>query len=150
MKKEIHPEWYPEALVKVNGEPVMTVGSTVPEINVEIWSGTHPFFTGQQRLVDTEGQVDRFMRRLQKRAEIVESQTEEEEEVSDPTTDDLVVIGLTSRAEKALINEGFETVGDVLARFQEDGDDGLLAIMGVGQKALIDIKKYLRANDLIE
>ena len=150
MKKEIHPEWYPEALVKVNGEPVMTVGSTSPEINVEIWSGTHPFFTGQQRLLDTEGQVDRFMRRLQKRAEIIESRAPEVEETVDPTDDDLVVIGLTSRAEKALVTDGLETVGDVLTRFQEDGDDGLLAITGVGQKALIDIKKYLRANDLIE
>jgi large subunit ribosomal protein L31 len=41
----------------------MTVGSTQPEINVEIWSGNHPFYTGTQKIIDTEGRVDRFMRK---------------------------------------------------------------------------------------
>ena len=67
MKEGIHPKWYPDAKVMVEGEVVMTVGSTQPELRVEIWSGTHPFYTGTQRLVDTEGQVDRFMKRLQRK-----------------------------------------------------------------------------------
>ena len=46
MKEGIHPKWYPNAKVIVEGEEVMTVGSTLPEISVEIWSGTHPFYTG--------------------------------------------------------------------------------------------------------
>jgi len=62
-KPGIHPEWYPEAKVICNGEEVMTVGSTKPEINVEIWSGNHPFYTGTQKIVDTEGRVERFMRK---------------------------------------------------------------------------------------
>ncbi|HMT20213.1 MAG TPA: 50S ribosomal protein L31, partial [Promineifilum sp.] len=70
MKESLHPKWYPNAKVIVEGEEVMTVGATKPEISVEVWSGTHPFYTGTQRLMDTEGQVDRFMRRLQKREEI--------------------------------------------------------------------------------
>ena len=70
MKKDIHPKWYPDAVVTVNGEEIMRVGATQPELRVEIWSGTHPFYTGQQRLLDTEGQVDRFMRRLQRREQI--------------------------------------------------------------------------------
>jgi large subunit ribosomal protein L31 len=70
MKKDTHPKWYPDAKVFVDGKQVMTIGSTMPEIRVEIWSGTHPFYTGTQRLVDTEGQVDRFMRRLQKREQL--------------------------------------------------------------------------------
>lgn len=41
----------------------MTVGSTQPEISVEIWSGNHPFYTGTQKIIDTEGRVDRFMRK---------------------------------------------------------------------------------------
>lgn len=41
----------------------MTVGSTKPEIHVEVWSGNHPFFTGTQKLIDTEGRVDRFRRK---------------------------------------------------------------------------------------
>ncbi|MGB0562156.1 MAG: 50S ribosomal protein L31, partial [Spirulinaceae cyanobacterium] len=35
-----------------------------PEINVEIWSGNHPFYTGTQKIIDTEGRVERFMRKF--------------------------------------------------------------------------------------
>ena len=79
MKKDLHPKWYPDAKVMHEGEVIMIVGSTRPEISVDIWSGNHPFYTGQQRLVDTEGQVERFMKRLQRREEIrteVEEQTD--------------------------------------------------------------------------
>ena len=62
-KPEIHPTWYPEAKVICNGEVVMTTGSTQPEIQVDVWSGNHPFFTGTQKILDTEGRVDRFMRK---------------------------------------------------------------------------------------
>ncbi|MEO0373598.1 MAG: 50S ribosomal protein L31 [Cyanobacteria bacterium P01_A01_bin.17] len=62
-KSEIHPEWYPEAKVYCDGEVVMTVGSTKPELNVDIWSGNHPFYTGTQKIIDTEGRVERFMRK---------------------------------------------------------------------------------------
>jgi len=67
MKKGIHPEWHPDAKVYCNGELIMTVGATQPQLNVEVWSGTHPFYTGQQRIVDTEGQVERFVKRLERR-----------------------------------------------------------------------------------
>ena len=62
-KADIHPTWYPEAKVICNGEVVMTVGSTQPEIHVEVWSGNHPFYTGTQKIIDTEGRVERFMRK---------------------------------------------------------------------------------------
>ncbi|WP_036900611.1 MULTISPECIES: 50S ribosomal protein L31 [Prochlorococcus] len=62
-KENIHPTWYPEAKVICNGEVVMTTGSTQPEIHVDVWSGNHPFFTGTQKILDTEGRVDRFMRK---------------------------------------------------------------------------------------
>ena len=62
-KPDIHPKWYPEAKVICNGEVVMTTGSTQPEIHVDVWSGNHPFFTGTQKILDTEGRVDRFMRK---------------------------------------------------------------------------------------
>ena len=62
-KPEIHPKWYPEAKVICNGEVVMTTGSTQPELNVDVWSGNHPFFTGTQKILDTEGRVDRFMKK---------------------------------------------------------------------------------------
>ena len=62
-KPDIHPTWYPDAKVICNGEVVMTTGSTQPEINVDVWSVNHPFFTGTQKILDTEGRVDRFMRK---------------------------------------------------------------------------------------
>tara|TARA_Y100001968_G_scaffold216436_1_gene199168 strand:+ start:5490 stop:5780 length:291 start_codon:yes stop_codon:yes gene_type:complete len=62
-KSEIHPKWYPEAKVICNGEVVMTTGSTQEELHVDVWSGNHPFFTGNQKILDTEGRVDRFMRK---------------------------------------------------------------------------------------
>lgn len=73
MKKDIHPKWYPDAKVYCNGELVATVGSTLPELHVEVWSGTHPFYTGQQRIVDTEGQVERFVKRLERRENLTPS-----------------------------------------------------------------------------
>jgi large subunit ribosomal protein L31 len=41
----------------------MTVGSTQPELRVDVWSGNHPFYTGTQKLIDTEGRVDRFLKK---------------------------------------------------------------------------------------
>ncbi|MCO5182782.1 MAG: hypothetical protein M9928_01400 [Anaerolineae bacterium] len=58
-------------------------------------------------------------------------------------------MSLSPRATNALIEAGHTTVGDVLALFNES-EDLLLAIQGVGQRALIDIKRYLRAEGLIE
>jgi large subunit ribosomal protein L31 len=62
-KPDIHPKWYPEAKVYCNGEVVMTVGSTQPELRVDVWSGNHPFYTGTQKIIDTEGRVDRFLKK---------------------------------------------------------------------------------------
>lgn len=147
MKKDIHPTWYPNAKVLVEGEEVMTIGATIPEIRVEIWSGTHPFYTGQQRLIDTEGQVDRFLRRLQKR-DSMKKQVETAQEKSKPVNLSVEAIGLGTRAEKALEEAGITTIGDIVALL-EQGDDALLALPGIGQKALIDIKRFLRAEELI-
>ena len=148
MKEGIHPQWYPDAKVIVEGEVVMTVGSTQPELRVEIWSGTHPFYTGTQRLVDTEGQVDRFMKRLQRREELQASQEKNEDKRS-PMNLSIENMSLGTRAENALQAAEVTTVQDVMDRF-EKGEDALLAISGIGQKALIDIKRFLRAEGLIE
>ncbi len=66
MKKEIHPNYYREAKVKCACGNSFTVGSTVPEINVEICSKCHPFYTGRDKIIDTAGRVERFKKRLQK------------------------------------------------------------------------------------
>ena len=62
-RPNIHPTWYPEAKVICNGQVVATVGSTKPELQVDLWSGNHPFYTGTQKIIDTEGRVERFMRK---------------------------------------------------------------------------------------
>lgn len=64
MKKAIHPVWYNDAKVTCVCGNTFTTGSTQPVIRVEICSNCHPFFTGQQKLVDTQGQVDKFTRRI--------------------------------------------------------------------------------------
>lgn len=148
MKEGIHPTWYPAAPVVVDGEQVMTVGGTQPEIRVEIWSGTHPFYTGTQRLLDTEGQVDRFMKRLQRRQEIQEDITKKQEQAA-PVNLAVEEMDLGARAHKALLAAEVATVNDI-KELLEKGEDALLAISGIGQKTLIDIKRYLRGEGLIE
>ena len=73
MKTKIHPRYYPEARVICACGNSYTVGSTAPELKVDICSQCHPFYTGEQRIVDTAGQVDRFMKRLERTADTVET-----------------------------------------------------------------------------
>jgi large subunit ribosomal protein L31 len=73
VKEKIHPVWYPEARVHCACGATFTTGSTKPEIAVEICSACHPLFTGQQKLVDTAGRVDKF----QQRAAIAKRKQEE-------------------------------------------------------------------------
>ena len=64
MKAGIHPEYYAEATVICSCGHSYVTGATKPELRVEICSNCHPFFTGEQRIVDTEGRVERLMRRF--------------------------------------------------------------------------------------
>jgi large subunit ribosomal protein L31 len=70
MRKGIHPEYYPDAKLICSCGNTFTVGSTQKVIRTDVCSACHPFFTGEQRLVDTGGQVERFIRRLEKSEEI--------------------------------------------------------------------------------
>lgn len=66
MKANIHPQWFPEAQFTCRScNTVYVVGAAVASLNTEICANCHPFFTGEQRIVDTAGQVERFMRRLE-------------------------------------------------------------------------------------
>ena len=60
MKSKIHPKYYPEARVVCACGNTWTTGATKEELRTDICSNCHPFFTGQQRIVDTGGQVERF------------------------------------------------------------------------------------------
>jgi large subunit ribosomal protein L31 len=64
VKPEIHPNYYPNAVVTCACGNTFTTGSTKPQLHVEICSNCHPFYTGQQRILDTAGQVERFRRRF--------------------------------------------------------------------------------------
>jgi large subunit ribosomal protein L31 len=63
VKSKIHPKWHPEARVHCACGNTFTTGSTLSEIAVEICAACHPLFTGQQKLVDTAGRVDKFNQR---------------------------------------------------------------------------------------
>ena len=66
MKKGIHPKYYPNAKVICACGNVFIVGATKEVIHTDVCSACHPFFTGEQRIVDTGGRVERFKRRLEK------------------------------------------------------------------------------------
>ncbi|MBI5878495.1 MAG: 50S ribosomal protein L31 [Chloroflexi bacterium] len=70
MRPDIHPKYYPEARIVCACGKAWTTGATQPEIRVDVCFNCHPFYTGEQRIVDTAGRVDRFRMRLaQKREE---------------------------------------------------------------------------------
>ena len=60
MKKGIHPEYKETRVICACGNTFVTRSTRFPEIKVEICSKCHPFFTGQQKLVDTAGRVEKF------------------------------------------------------------------------------------------
>ncbi|MCL0074519.1 50S ribosomal protein L31 [Dehalococcoidia bacterium] len=64
MKEKIHPKYYDEAKVVCSCGNTFTVGATQPTLKVEVCSRCHPFFTGEQRIVDTAGQIERFKKRF--------------------------------------------------------------------------------------
>lgn len=60
MKANTHPKWHENAKVTCACGNTFTVGATLPEIQVEVCSACHPFYTGQMKYVDTAGRVDAF------------------------------------------------------------------------------------------
>jgi len=74
VKPGIHPNWYPDSIVTCACGNSWTTGSTKKEIHTDVCNKCHPFFTGEQRIVDTAGQVDRFMKRLSAKEQIAASQ----------------------------------------------------------------------------
>ena len=63
MKEKIHPKYYPDAEVSCSCGNKFTIGSTRKTLKVELCSQCHPFFTGEHRMVDTAGRVERFNQR---------------------------------------------------------------------------------------
>lgn len=76
-KKDLHPQFFFACKVTCSCGATHTIGSTKEEMKVEICSQCHPFYTGKQKLVDTEGRVDKFLRRQNNAAKKEETNTEE-------------------------------------------------------------------------
>ena len=143
MKKGIHPTYYPDATVICACGNTWKTGSTRKEIHTEVCSKCHPFFTGQQqRLIDVEGQVDRFYKKLQARQDFVDQKKARETSRTSPDRA-VAEIGLSARATEALVKAGLNTIGQVINKLAE-GEAALLAVEGFGRKSLIDMKKSLR------
>lgn len=142
MKEAIHPKYYPEAVVICACGNTWTTGSTIPEIKTDVCSKCHPFFTGEQRIVDSEGQVDRFYKKLEARQQYIQDIEAKRAEKTSPERP-IAELELGKRATDALAKDNITKVGQVLEKL-EAGEETLLEIDGFGRKSLADLKKRLR------
>jgi len=145
LRADIHPTYYPDAKVScASCGTTWTTGSTKKELRVDICSNCHPFFTGEaSRILDIEGQVDRFYKKLTARQTYVEQQKVKEELKGSPERP-IAELGLATRAVDSLKKAGIENVGQFLERLN-DGNEAVLAIAGFGQASLTTAKKKLRS-----
>lgn len=84
-KKDIHPKYYPNATVTCACGNTFTTGSTKPELRVDVCHKCHPFYTGEERIIDTGGTIERFKRKqkeaaLKQKAKRRKQETEKMEE----------------------------------------------------------------------
>ena len=153
MKQGIHPKYYPEAKVICSCGATWTTGSTVEVLRTDVCSSCHPFFTGEQRIIDAAGQVDRFQQRM-KRQTLLEAEQRAREELSLRRREQSVLnqqieaLELSDRVHKALANVGMVRIGDLVEKLKE-GDKELLALEGVGPKAVEEIKEQLQLLGLV-
>ena len=66
MKQDIHPIYHPDAKMKCACGKTWVIGSTAPEISISICANCHPFYTGQEKIIDTRGRVEKFKKRAEK------------------------------------------------------------------------------------
>ena len=145
MKKDIHPTYFPDAQITcASCGKSWTTGSTKKEIRLDICSNCHPFYTGDaHRILDIEGQVDRFYKKLSVRQAYVEQQKVKEELQGSPERL-IEELGLPARATEALKKGGIENFGQFLEKLSA-GNEAVLAIAGFGQASLTAAKKKMRA-----
>ena len=145
MKTDIHPTYYTDAKVTcASCGTTWTTGSTKKELRVDTCSNCHPFFTGEaSRILDIEGQVDRFYKKLSVRQNYVEQQKAKEELKGSPERP-IEELGLAARAVEALKTAGITNVGQFLEKLSS-GNEALLSIANFGQASLTAAKKKLRS-----
>jgi large subunit ribosomal protein L31 len=139
MKESIHPAYYPDAQVICACGNTWTTGST-KVIHTDVCSNCHPFFTGEQRIVDTEGQVDRFYKKLQVRQQYIDDKTAR---INELLWAPRSRTWFGARATITLAKANITNVGQIMDLL-EKGETAILAVDGFGRKSLADLKKRLR------
>lgn len=144
MRPNIHPNWFPDAkLVCLACGTEWSIGSTRPELRIDVCSNCHPFYTGEQRIVDTEGQVDRFMKRLEAHGtKTTDAEAKAKADADMPISE----LALGKQYTELLEANNIKSASDFIKKLEEGGDDALLNIRGIGRKVLTDAKKRLRAR----
>ena len=74
MKKDIHPEYHSNAVIKCACGNQIKAGSTVEKTEIGICSACHPFFTGKKKVIDTAGRVEKFKAKIKKAAKKEEAE----------------------------------------------------------------------------
>jgi len=69
MKSDTHPQYHPNAKIKCVCGKGWAIGSTSPSTSISICGNCHPFYTGQEKIVDTRGRIDKFKKRMEKSAQ---------------------------------------------------------------------------------
>ena len=64
-KSEIHPKWFQNGTVSCDGKPLCLIGSTKSDLQVDIWVANHSFYTNSEIMIDSEGRVEKFMKKYQ-------------------------------------------------------------------------------------
>ncbi len=148
MKQGIHPDYHSKATVNCACGNSWAVGATVPAIRTDVCSKCHPFFTGEQRIVDAGGQVERFLKKLKRREQKME---EIEIRLAQKTSPGLSIteLDLSTRVANVLLDANIQTVGDILTRLESGGDEAMMTVKGFGLKSLATLKKRLRSRDFV-
>jgi large subunit ribosomal protein L31 len=63
IKSTIQPTWFKDTLVLCDGKPLCLIGSTKRELQIDIWLANHSFYTNSQVIVDSEGRVEKFIKK---------------------------------------------------------------------------------------
>ena len=147
MKTDIHPTYYPDAQVICSCGNTWTTGSTQKLIRTDVCSKCHPFFTGEQRIVDTAGQVDRFMKRLDRYSEHQSEASQRQKQARKKLEQrflkqQLAALDLSNRVHEILDNANIVSVGDLIKKVEKDRD-ALLALEGFGPKSLEEVEAKL-------
>ena len=142
MKPNIHPTLFDAKVTCASCGTTWVTSSTRKELRVDTCSNCHPYFTGEAaRLLDIEGQVDRFYKKVKAaQTHVEQKKAREVAKLERPISE----LELSDRATNALIKIGIKNVPQFLAKLAE-GEEAMLAIEGFGRKPLVDAKKKLKA-----